>query len=427
MIDRKKAPLIIDIENIDFILPEQWELDNGIKVWGINGGSQELVKIDFIFDAGTWYQPANLIAGLSNSFMKQGTKNYSAQQIAEVFDSRGAYLHLNADQQFGTVSILTLNKYIDEILAVTADVVKNPLFPNKELKTQIAKKKQQFIVENNKVKVLAQKRFSQVVFGENHAYANTNKITDYNNLSREQFVDFHRCHYMADNCRIIVAGLYNDDIKSKLNHYFGDNDWKAALTLNTRQNILESSAIHEHFLIKSDALQSAIRIGRLLPGRNHPDFHALNVLITILGGYFGSRLMTNIREEKGYTYGIGAGIFSLQNASFLSISTEVGFEFGQATLKEIYFEIDRLQNELVGHNELDMVKRYLLGETLRSFDGVFAISNSLRTLIEAKLDYSHYQQFIDKVKSITPNELLDLAKIYLSKNDLYQIVAGKNQ
>lgn len=137
--------------------------------------------------------------------------------------------------------------------------------------------------------------------------------------------------------------------------------------------------------------------------------------------------MTNIREEKGYTYGIGAGIFSLQNASFLSISTEVGFEFGQATLKEIYFEIDRLQNELVGHNELDMVKRYLLGETLRSFDGVFAISNSLRTLIEAKLDYSHYQQFIDKVKSITPNELLDLAKIYLSKNDLYQIVAGKNQ
>lgn len=427
MIDRKIAPLINNIENIDFLQPEQWELYNGIKVWGINGGSQELVKIDFIFDAGTWYQPANLIAGLSNSFMKQGTQNYTAQQIAENFDSRGAYLHLIADQQFGTVSILTLNKYIDDILAITADVIKNPLFPNKELKTQIAKKKQQFIVENNKVKVLAQKRFSQVVFGENHAYANTNKISDYNTLNRKQFVDFHRSHYMANNCKIIIAGLYNDDIKAKLNHYFGDNDWKSTLTVNSRQNVLESSAIQEHFITKGDALQSAIRIGRLLPGRNHPDFHGLNVLITILGGYFGSRLMTNIREEKGYTYGIGAGIFSLKNASFLSISTEVGIEFGQATLKEIYFEIDRLQNELVGHNELDMVSRYLMGETLRSFDGVFAISNSLRTLIEAELDYSHYQQFIDKVKSITPNELLDLAQTYLSKRDLYQIVAGKNQ
>lgn len=425
MIERKIAPALNEISTIDYVMPEEWVLDNGIKVWGINAGSQDLVKIDFIFEAGTWYQPKNLIAGLTNAFMNQGSKHHSAQQIAEVYDFRGAYLQLTADQQFGNVTVLTLTKYIDEILKVTADIVMHPTFPQKEISAQIGKKKQQFIIENNKVKTLAQKRFSQVIFGEDHPYSNTNKIEDYDQISSEDFVSFHHHHYTAGNCRIVVAGRYNDEVKKSLNRYFGGHGWLLERDSKSSEFDFHSSALQNHFVDKDDALQNAIRIGRLVPNREHRDFHGISVLTTILGGYFGSRLMTNIREEKGYTYGIGASIYTLPNAAYFSISTEVGVDVTADALKEIYIELERLQNELVGEEELEVVKNYLLGENLRNFDGVFAMSNSLKTLLEANLWYEHYDEFVKVTRNITPIELKELAKKYFSKDTLFEIVAGK--
>lgn len=426
-IDRKEVPPINQIDSIDYLLPEKWNLANGIKVWGINAGSQELIKIDFLFEAGTWYQPGNLVAGLTNAFMNQGSQNYTAQDIAETFDSRGAYLQLSADQQFGTVSILTLNKYLIEIIKVTADVIQNPTFPEKEVAVQIGKKRQQFIIENNKVKTLAQKRFSQVLFGYHHPYANTNAIEDYDDLDSTRFVDFYKKHYTAENCKIIVSGLYNHELKNALEHYFGYNNWAQTSEIEKGSFKPEPSAVRNHFVEKNDALQSAIRIGCLVPNRNHPDYYGLNVLVTLLGGYFGSRLMTNIREDKGYTYGIGAGIYALPNAAYFSIATEVGTEVCQAALHEIYLEIELLQNEMVGEDELEIVKNYLLGETLRSFDGIFAMSNSLKTLIEAGLGYDHYDEFVNVIRNITPKELQRLAQLYFIKENLFEIVAGKNQ
>jgi predicted Zn-dependent peptidase len=425
MLDRKNSPIVGDIANVDYLLPEKWSLSNGLKVWGFNVGSQELVKIDFIFEAGAWYQSANLIAGLTNAFMNQGSVSYSAQQIAEAFDSRGAYLQLTVDQQLADVTVLTLNKHLEAILQVVADVIKNPVFPQKEVKSQIGKKKQQFIVENNKVKTLAQKKFTQVLYGREHPYANTNAFEDYDLLTHEQFIAFHRDYYVADNCKVIVAGKYDDMLKNLLEKYFGGEEWKRKEAIPPRTFDVNPSSEHQHFVEKSDALQSAIRIGCIVPNRNHSDFHGLNVLVTILGGYFGSRLMTNVREDKGYTYGIGAGVYSLPNSSYLSISTEVGSDVYEAALKEIYYEIERLQSELVGEEELGNVRNYLLGESLRSFDGVFALSESLKTLIEADLDYSHYEQFVDVVRTITPGEIRDLALKYFNRESLFEIIAGK--
>lgn len=426
MINRKTAPAINNVYDISYLLPEKWKLSNGIDIWGLNAGSQELVKIDFMFDAGSWYQSRNLIAGITNVLMNQGTQKYSAQQIAEIFDFRGAYLQLSTDQQFGNVTILTLNKYLPEIIDVTADVIRNPVFPEKEVKTQLAKKKQHFIIENNKVKTIAQKKFSQVLFGEDHPYANTNVVADYEILTREDLVRFHTERYTFENCKIIVAGRYEEQLKRLLENYFGDSNWgsKSEKIKNPVYPLMPSTQM-AHFFEKKDALQSAIRIGRHLPNRNEADFFGLNVLITVLGGYFGSRLMMNIREDKGYTYGIGAGMFSQLNASYLNILTEVGTDVCSAALDEIYREIDLLQNEPVPDAELEVVRNYLLGETLRSFDGIFAMSASLKTLIESNVDYSHYEQFIETIRNITPAELQRLAQRYLNREELFQVVAGK--
>jgi zinc protease len=423
MLDRKKSPEVKEISKISYLLPETWNLTNGATVWGLKAGSQELVKIDFIFNAGSWYQNENLVAGLANAFMNQGSKNYTAQQIAETFDFRGAYLQLNADQQFGFVSILTLNKYLDEILKVTADVIKNPIFPEKEVNAQLANRKQQFVIENSKVKTLSHKKFSQVLFGDKHPYANTNTIEDFDRLIPAQLSSFHSENYCLNKCVILVAGNYDDELKNLLEQYFGD--LQPEKERSEPKYKIRPSADSKYFVEKADAVQSAIRIGKTIINRDHPDFHGLTILTTILGGYFGSRLMTNIREEKGYTYGIGASIVTFPHAAYFSVMTEVGSDVCTKAIDEIYIELKRLENELVGAEELDLVRNYLLGEMLRNFDGVFAMSNSLKILIEAGLGYSHYDRFIEVIRTITPEELQHLAIKYLRVEDMYEVVAGK--
>jgi len=423
-LNRTLIPEIKEISKIDFILPEKWQLTNGIPVQGLKAGSQELVKIDFIFNAGAWYQKQNLVAGLTNSFLNLRSKNYTAQQIAEAFDSRGAYLHLNADQQYGCISILSLTKYLDEILKVTADIISNPLFPKKEVKTHIAKRKQQFIIENNKVKTLALKKFTQVLFGEEYPYANTNTINDFNHLTREMLAAFHEENYRPGNCRIVVAGNYDHTLKLQLEKYFGESEITSAK--EEPAFTISPAAMKKHFIEKTDAVQSAIRIGKLVVNREHHDFHGLMILTTILGGYFGSRLMANIREDKGYTYGIGASLVTSPHAAYFSVMTEVGTDVCNQALAEIYSEIRKLHDEPVSDEELETVRNYLSGDMLRNFDGVFALSNSLILLIESGLDYSHYEQFLHDIKTITPEKLQQLAQKYLKVDEMYEVVAGRN-
>ena len=421
--NRIKAPLKKEISTIDFVLPEKWTLSNGTPVWGLQAGSQDLVKIDLLFNAGSWYQNENLVAGLTNAFLNQGSKKYTASEIAGIFDFRGAYLQLNADQQYGYVSILTLNKHIEEILEATADLVLNPTFPDKEIKTQIAKRKQQFIIENSKVKTLAHKKFSQVLFGEKHPYANTNTTEDFDLLTPEKLKQFHAQNYSMSNCKIVVAGNYTDELKILLDKYLGNNT--DTTNKNEPDYKASPSEIQKHFIPKENAVQSAIRIGKEVVNCDHPDFHGLTILTTILGGYFGSRLMTNIREDKGYTYGIGASIVTFPHAAYLSITTETGADVCTKAVTEIYNEIEKLREQPVGEVELEIVKSYLLGETLRNFDGIFAMSNSLKTLLEAGLDYSHYEKFVEEIRTITPEQLQILALKYYKTEELYEVIAGK--
>jgi predicted Zn-dependent peptidase len=420
---KNKRPEVKPISSIPFPKPENWKLSNGIDVWGLYGGSQEITKIDFMFDAGTWYQPANLIAGFTNGFLNQGTTVRSAQEIAETFDNSGAYLHLAADQQFGIVSVLTLNKYFGPILDETAGLILHPTFPEKEITAQIAKKRQRFIVENNKAKVLARKRFSQVLFGEGHPYANTNQLSDYEKVTREILLKFHAENYLKRPCRIIVSGKYPANVFETLDKLFGqhvlDTDSEATVS-----HYLNGNDIKKHFVEKADALQCAIQIGRLVPDRGHPDFPGLLVLATLLGGFFGSRLMANLREEKGYTYGIEANLVTHRNASYITIMSEVGTNVCKPALSEIHYEIERLRNEPVGKGEMEVVRSYMLGDMLRGIDGIIANSESLKSMLETDMDFSFLETVLKKVQTIQPDEIQQLAEKYLDPESLYEVVAG---
>ncbi|MBN1925426.1 MAG: insulinase family protein [Prolixibacteraceae bacterium] len=421
--DKKRRPAVKPVSSFRFPMPEKRKLTNGIEVWGLYGGSQEITKIDFMFDAGTWYQPANLIAGFTNGFLNQGTTQRSAQQIAETFDNSGAYLHLAADQQFGNVSVLTLNKHFDPVLAETAGLIFHPTFPEKEISAQIAKKRQRFIVENKKVKVLARKHFSQVLFGDEHPYANTNQLDDYDGVTREALLKFHDENYLRRPCRIVVSGKYPENVFEMLDALFGQHILDDGSDDAVGHSI-KGKEQKRHFVEKADALQCAIQMGRLVPGRNHPDFPGLLVLTTLLGGFFGSRLMANLREDKGYTYGIGANLLTHRNASYIAIMSEVGAKVYKAALAEIYYEIERLRNEPVGKAEMEVVRSYMLGDMLRGIDGIIANSESLKSLLETDMDFSFLETVLKKIQTIQPDEIQQLAEKYLHSDSLYEVVAG---
>jgi predicted Zn-dependent peptidase len=423
MLDRTIQPTVNPIEHIDLVKAEKQTLSNGIPVHFVNAGTQDVVKIDFIFEAGTWFQPANLVASLCNSMLEEGCRDYTAAEIAEKFDFYGAHLQLSVDQNQGFVTVVSLGKYLPAILDVMEGLIKQSIFPEYELEVLIDKNKQKWLLENEKVRTLCQKKFTQVMFGDTHPYAINNTLEDFDQVTREDLMRFYRSFYHSGNCHIIAAGMIDEQVLGLLDEHFGGNDWSQEHTEKPEYAIC-TDPVKIHHVEKANGIQSAIRVGKFWVPKTHPDFHALSILVTILGGYFGSRLMANIREEKGYTYGIGSFILTLKQASYLVISTEVGNEYVEPTLDEIAVEMRRLQTELVSGNELETVKSYLLGEFLRDFDGPFALAGSFKAINDFGLDYTFYDEALKVLRSITPTELKALAQQYLNPEDFYTVVAG---
>jgi predicted Zn-dependent peptidase len=423
-INRQIAPNIEFVEGISPVEPEVVVLDNGIPVYLIHSSSQDLVKVELLFEAGKWHEERPLIATFTNKMMKEGTSSMTSAQIADRIDYYGAHLEATSDKDMGYISLYTLNKHLPSTLPVLASVVKSPSFPANELETLRQNRLQRFIVNTEKVRFLAKRKFSAMIYGPDHPYGRSFEQDDFTNVSREDLQKFHAARYTADHCKIIAAGKIRDDLIALLNEHFSDFNRKS--TLNGQPGSVNMTAKEgvKNKINKADALQSAIRVGRVLFNKTHPDYARMKVLNTVLGGYFGSRLMTNIREDKGYTYGIGSGIVSMQQSGYFFIASEVGAGVTDDAVKEVYHEIDRLQQDLIPGDELELVKNYMLGAFLRSLDGAFALSENYKGLIEYGLDYDFLRKFVDIIRTVTAEELRELSRKYLSMGNLSELTVG---
>jgi zinc protease len=425
MIDRTIAPGFKTIEKIDIIRAKPEKLDNGIPVFTINAGSQELCKVELIFNAGMYCQDRTLLASTCNTLLESGTKNYTAQQLSESIDFFGSFLELGVGQDFSSVCVYALNKYLSDTLIIVEDLVKNPVFPQQEINLHLTNKKQKHQINSQKVSNLARRRFSELLFGESHPYGIDVKEQDFDTLKRDQIVNFHNTFYNSKNCFIVVAGNLPSSLLSLLNDRFGKADWgQGGAAIKTR--VAEQTTTQQkNLVLKEDAIQSAIRVGRVLFNKRHEDYFKFQVLNTVFGGYFGSRLMANIREDKGYTYGIGSGLTSLVHSGYFFISTEVGVDVTKNALAEIYKEIGLLREDLIPEAELETVRNYILGQFLRSVDGPFALAEKFKAIYEFGLDYSYFENYFKTVQTVTSKELRDLANKYWQEKDLIECVAGK--
>ncbi|PCJ25675.1 MAG: peptidase M16 [Flavobacteriales bacterium] len=424
MINRTKAPAFHQINNIEFLDAIKTNLDNGIKLNYINGGSQEILKIGFIFNAGNWFQNKPLIASSTNQLMKEGTKKYSAFKISEGIDKYGAFFEVENSYDTATLTLYTLTKHLNNVLPYVKEVLLFPKFSEKEFEIYKKNAIERFKINLEKVSFVARKDFMSLIFGENHPYGTNVNLSDYNDLSLNHITNFYNENYNLSNCRILVSGKVEQSTIKSLNHFFG-KEQLSKKSLSKKQATINSNSNSSIYIEKENAMQSAIRIGRVFPNKLHKDYFGLQILNTVLGGYFGSRLMNNIREDKGYTYGIGSGVISLKDTGYFFISTEVGSDVTKDALTEIYKEIELIQTQEIPKEELKLVKNYMLGQLLKSCDGPFNMASLFESANEYGLDYSFYNNYINTIKEITPKTLLELGAKYFKKSDLKEIVVGK--
>lgn len=425
MLNRNIAPATQLTESINIPQAKLSTLTNGSRLLLINEGDVDVCRIDLIFDAGSRYQKNKLEATAALSLLVEGTSKYTSQQISEHFDFYGSFISVNADKDFAKVTAYSLNKHLPKTLGMLEEIVKGPSYPKSELKVWSQRGKQNLTVELDKTSTLSRMEFFKNIFGIDHPYGIFALPNDYDKIDKENLKNFHSSRLGSADATIVLSGKINDEHIKLVHKHFGNSPWGATSLSETKDIEMNAPQSGQYFVSKPNAVQSAIKVGRELFKRSHPDYPDMTIVNTILGGYFGSRLMKNIREDKGYTYGIGSYIATFRDSGFLAISTEVGAQYTQQTLVEIRREIERLKNELVSADELSLVRSYLMGEVLRSFNGPFAVSDNIIGLLNFNdLDYGFFQNVIHSIKSITPKRIMELSNKWLDSDTLVECVAG---
>src|SRR5574343_170800 len=380
MLNRKETPAILPIEKINFVKPQIFDISSSTKLFFMKEVPNETTRLDLYFDAGTIKGDIG-IASFVNGLLLSGTKEKSSIQI-------------NSE-------------------------IQNLAFIEHEVEELIADRRQKFKQNMEKVSFLAQRAFQQRLFNDS-IYGRIANEADFDSITIPKLKKFFQENYLNGLSKVVVVGNLNQDEIDEIIDLTGA--WSSEVTTQF-ENSIKNLRGGAH-IVKDGAVQTAIRVGKILFNKTHPDYNDFLILNTIFGDYFGSRLMSNIREDKGYTYGIGTMVAELHETGYFLIATEVGKDVKDATLKEIQFEMERLQTELVSEEELLLVKNYMLGQLLKSADGPYSMTDLYMSVEPYDLDLDFYNKSIESINHITPERIQELAQKYLRWNHMTVVSAG---
>lgn len=422
--NRSVAPPIKD--PVDYRLQlkpyELFTLDNGIPVYSVNAGDQDVMQLEWVFYAGNHFEKTTGVASATNFLLKNGTTNRSALQINEAFEYYGAYCNRACYNETAVISLHTITRHLDHLLPVVADMLGNSVFPEDELAIYKRNAVQRLSVNLKKCEFVAGRLIDAYLYGNEHPYGKYSEAKDYEALTADILREYYSRYYQKGSCAIFVSGKLPAGWKQTLNTVFGSFTWTAP-DFHTPL-IPVSPAGEKKFRIQNDpdAVQGAIRIASPFPNRHHPDFKKVMVLNTVFGGYFGSRLMSNIREEKGYTYGIYSYIQNHIQQSAWMISTEAGKDVCEPAIAEIYKEMEIMREEEISQEELSLVRNYMIGTILGDLDGPFHIMAKWKNILLNGLDESYFNDSVEIIKTISARELRELANQYLRPEKFYELV-----
>ena len=419
MLDRKTPPSFKKSSVFTLIQPEKETLSNGVSISYVNGGSQEVTKIEFIFNAGKWYERHPGVSYFTAHLLQKGTKTKNSFQISQELDQYGVHLEVSPGYDFTSLSLYGLTKNIDRLLKLSSEIITQPIFPEIELQQAKGIYIQGLKINLEKTSYLASRLLRQNLFGKEHPYGRDANVEDIELIKQTDLINFHYDNFK--NLEVICSGKITDVVKKLLQSILTDFNISAGSN-QTAPKL--NPGPPEESLKKENTVQSSIRLGKRSILRTHSDYPALLMLNHILGGFFGSRLMKNIREEKGLTYGIYSSLVTLQNDGYLSIGADVNTENREIVIEEIKKELKNLQAQPINSNELITARNHFIGSLQAEITTPFAHADKIKNIILYKLPENFYQSLIHKIESLNNTELLDTANKYLDSTEFHVVSAG---
>lgn len=425
-LDRTKQPAIHPLTRLELLQPKREVLLNGARFALLDKTVQEdIFRIDILIHGGQWRQSMPLQSLFTNKMLGEGTRNLTSAQISERLDSLGAWLEYGAGVTTNSIYLFSLNKYAKETLEVLNQILKEPVFPSQEFQVMVNTAHQRFLVNSNRVEAKARMAFGKLLYGENHPYGKYACSEDYSRISTSNLQDFYNLYYHCQNSSIYLSGNPDKKTVQLVQSLFGDKPWGHDSTLVPIIPCMPETSNEKRIFVEvPDSLQSAVRMGCLSIRQSHPDFTKLSVAMTLLGGYFGSRLMSNLREDKGYTYGIDADIIPAPYETTLIVSTQCDAKYVEPLIEEVYREIDRLCQEKVSKEELEMVKSYMLGEQVRRFEGL-SLADAFTYAEVSGFPDDFMQKKVDAIRAVTVQDIWEMANTYLNHDAMKEVVVGK--
>ncbi len=421
MLDRTKAPdfQVIKSHKLPEINTEK--LKNGIHFHQLITKNQPVLGFQLVFEAGKCQENKVDEASFMASLLLEGTKTHTGKQIADKISFYGASINVDSGNDFTIVSFYTLEKHLEHLLPLLKEILQEPTFSQSELDNLKNRSVQNLKIQQEKTAYLATAKLKKELFKENHPYSNSLTEESIRAMQRQDLIDFYETNIKSNPFEAYLVGDIDADSEKTIKEFIESFEVESA---KKEKQLVQnpSNTVTKIYQEIEGSVQTSIRIGRILFNQKHPDFPAFKVMNMILGGYFGSRLMQNIREDKGYTYGISSRNVAMKNGSYFVIGTDVKKEIYQDAVNEIYKEIEKLKNEPISEQELENVKNYMSGNFLGSLSTAFAVMDKIQDIHVYNLDDNYYNNYITKLRNVTIEDVQKVAQTYLV--DLTEICIG---
>lgn len=422
MLDRTVAPAFREIEHISIKEARKTTIENDIGIFSINAGTQPVIKLEFIFESGKWSEQKAGTAFFTAKMLREGAGELNSYDISNTFESVGAHLEIVPSLDFTSITIYSLEKHLEKLMPVVKAMILEPIFPEKEFETFKNIQVQTLRVNNEKNSFVAGRKFRETLFGKHHPYGYILSEEDIFSLKKADLEKHFKQNLFEKPFTIIVSGQVDNGTFQKLERTFGNININPVEENSKSFELAPGNKVLK--IDKEDSVQSSLRMGNISIPMKHPDYASLLFTNEILGGYFGSRLMKNIREEKGLTYGIYSTLSSLQHKTFFSVSADVKKDLREQAFEEIRKEIILLRTEPVENTELETVKNYMLGQIQASINTPFALAAKFKNVYFNGLTYDYYKTLVKTIREITPKQIQETAYQYLDEKEMAMVYVG---
>ena len=421
MVDRTTPPPFSVTPDINILEVRHKVLDNGLDLYYLNAGQQPVLRFEMVFNAGRWFEPSGSVSSFTMKMLGEGTSSRSAFEIASFFDRYGAYTDFRSGFDTATATLYSMNRFLETVLQEFVEVVTQPSFPDDQLqiRKQIAIQERRVNLEKNSF--VAAEEFRGKLLGSSHPYGRTPSEEVIEGIESGTLSSYHKNNIIGGRPTLLLSGLVKDEDLELINNVLGQLKFGQT---NVSDEHEAKTQLGSFVTEKEESVQSSIRMGKMSLPMDHPDYHKFMVVNELFGGFFGSRLMKNIREEKGFTYGIYSSIRNHQHADYMVIGTDVKKEFTTRTIDEIYKELKTITSAPPDQEELDTVRNYIFGSLQNALTTPFALMDQFRHVHFHGLDYSFYDKLIDDVKNIDRDSFLGTARKYLYPDDFCEVVVG---